>query len=104
MKKQKKILAIIGSTRENSSNLRIVKAITELSRGIFLINIYDKIAQLPHFNPDLDSNIPPKKISVFRSQIEQADGIIICTLEYVFSLPGSLKNALEWDCFNNCLY
>lgn len=96
MKTKKKILAIVGSTRENSSNLRIVKAIAELANEQFSVKIYDKIAQLPHFNPDLDSETPPKKIVTFRKQIEQADGIIICTPEYVFSLPGSLKNALEW--------
>jgi chromate reductase, NAD(P)H dehydrogenase (quinone) len=86
----------VGSLRENSSNLRIVKAIAELANEQFSVKIYDKIAQLPHFNPDLDSENPPKKIVSFRKQIEQADGIIICTPEYVFSLPGSLKNALEW--------
>lgn len=96
MKTQKKILAIIGSTRENSTNLRIVKAIAELSREQFSIKIFDKIAQLPYFNPDYDSATPLKKIAAFRKQIEQADGILICTPEYVFSLPGSLKNALEW--------
>ena len=95
MKTKKKILAIVGSTRENSSNLRIVKAVAGLSNEQFSVKIYDKIAQLPHFNPDLDSENPPKKIIAFRKQIEQADGIIICTPEYVFSLPGSLKNAFE---------
>jgi chromate reductase len=51
---------------------------------------------LPHFNPDLDKESPPEKILSFRNKIAQTDGIIICTPEYVFSLPGSLKNALEW--------
>jgi chromate reductase, NAD(P)H dehydrogenase (quinone) len=96
MKTKKKILAIIGSTRENSTNLRIVKAIAELTNEQFSITIFDKLAQLPHFNPDLDKENPPNEIVAFRQQIEKADGIIICTPEYVFSLPGSLKNALEW--------
>lgn len=96
MKTKKKILAIIGSTKERSSNLQVVKAIREMAKEQFVIKIFNKIAQLPHFNPDLDSGILPKKIVSFCDQIEQADGIIICTPEYVFSLPGSLKNAIEW--------
>jgi len=51
---------------------------------------------LPHFNPDLDNDNPPKPIVDFREQISNADGVIICTPEYIFSLPGSLKNAFEW--------
>ncbi|MNL42799.1 NADPH azoreductase [compost metagenome] len=51
---------------------------------------------MPHFNPDLDTENPSEKILSFRNKIAQTDGIIICTPEYVFSLPGSLKNALEW--------
>lgn len=51
---------------------------------------------MPHFNPDLDTENPPEKVTSFRNKISQADGVIICTPEYVFSLPGSLKNALEW--------
>lgn len=96
MKTKKKILAIVGSTRENSSNLRIVKAIAEMAKEQFSVKIFDKLAQLPHFNLDHDAESAPKKILAFRRQIERADGIIICTPEYVFSLPGSLKNALEW--------
>ncbi len=58
--------------------------------------IYTQIDQLPHFNSDLDTDTPPEAITHFRKQIEAADGILICTPEYVFSLPGSFKNAIEW--------
>ncbi len=45
---------------------------------------------------DLDGENPPEAVLAFRKQIAAADGVLICTPEYVFTLPGSLKNALEW--------
>lgn len=91
-----KILAISGSTRSNSSNFKILKYISNCLEPIFEIEIFDDLESLPHFNPDLDTENPPKEIFIFRNKLIKADGIIICTPEYVFSLPGSLKNALEW--------
>lgn len=93
---KKRILAIIGSTRAQSSNLSLVKELALLTADIFDIEIYDRISELPHFNPDLDKEHPPQMVVALRHKITEADGIIICTPEYVFSLPGSLKNAIEW--------
>lgn len=94
--KKIKILAITGSTRKNSSNYKILKYISEHLKTEFEIEIFEDLAEIPHFNPDLDTENPPKQVEVFRNKIISADGVIICTPEYVFSLPGSLKNALEW--------
>ncbi|WP_337964665.1 NAD(P)H-dependent oxidoreductase [uncultured Flavobacterium sp.] len=91
-----KILAITGSTRKNSSNYKILKYISEHIKTEFEVEIFEDLAEIPHFNPDLDTENPPKQVEVFRNKIIVADGVIICTPEYVFSLPGSLKNALEW--------
>ncbi|MET0945209.1 MAG: NADPH-dependent FMN reductase [Flavobacterium sp.] len=96
MPKPIKILAITGSTRKNSSNHKILKYISENIKPEFEVEIFEDLDELPHFNPDLDTENAPEKIISFRNKIAQADGIIICTPEYVFSLPGSLKNALEW--------
>lgn len=96
MTKKKKILAIIGSTRTNSSNLKLIKKIEELTAEFFDLTIFEGISNLPHFNPDLDNENPPIQIIEFRQLIATSDGVIICTPEYVFSLPGSLKNAIEW--------
>ncbi|MFH6997263.1 NADPH-dependent FMN reductase [Flavobacterium sp. FlaQc-57] len=91
-----KILAITGSTRNNSSNYKIIKFISENIKSEFDVEIFEDLAGIPHFNPDLDTENPPEQIVSFRNKIIEADGIIICTPEYVFSLPGSLKNVLEW--------
>lgn len=93
---KKNILAIIGSTRSNSSNLNLVKALAEKSIDIFNIELFDRIDTLPHFNPDLDNEHVANEVIEFRQKIKNADGLIICTPEYIFSLPGSLKNAIEW--------
>lgn len=94
--KKNKIFAITGSTRKNSSNFKILKFISEKINNQFEIEIFEDLEEIPHFNPDLDNEFPPEKVISFRNKIVQADGILICTPEYVFSLPGSLKNALEW--------
>lgn len=94
---RKKILAISGSTRKNSSNNAILESIAKKYANDLEVDIYDKIDELPHFNPDKDNDNLPKEIQAFREMIQAADGVLICTPEYVFSLPGSLKNAIEWN-------
>ena len=90
-----KILAISGSTKVNSTNETLLKMMGEMAKDKYEMNTYP-IASLPFFNPDIDRDGAPKEVLDFRRQIEAADAVIICTPEYVFSLPGVLKNALEW--------
>ncbi len=96
MTNMKNILAIIGSASSNSANLKIIEKIASLTIDDFKVKIYNDLKTLPHFDPELSADNPPKLIIEFRQSIEQADGIIICTPEYVYSLPSGLKNALEW--------
>lgn len=93
----KKILAISGSTRKHSSNSALLKHIADTYQKTLDMEIFEGIDQLPHFNPDLDAGKVPPSIREFREKIKAADGVLICTPEYVFSLPGSLKNAIEWS-------
>jgi chromate reductase len=93
---KKKIFAISGSTRKNSSNFKILKFISEYLNNEFEVEIFEDLVSIPHFNPDLDNENPPESITGLRNKIAAASGVIICTPEYVFSLPGSLKNVLEW--------
>lgn len=96
MNTKKKIFAISGSTRKGSSNEKILRRIAALYSGKLDVRIFTEIDKLPHFNPDVATEELDPKVNAFLQQIGQADGVIICTPEYVFSLPGSLKNALEW--------
>tara|TARA_R110002033_G_scaffold59560_1_gene109476 strand:+ start:1177 stop:1713 length:537 start_codon:yes stop_codon:yes gene_type:complete len=94
---KKKILAISGSTRKESTNHKILEFIANKFSDIMNFEIYDGVDKLPHFNTELDENNLPTEVSKFRKKIENADGILFCTPEYIFSLPGSLKNAIEWN-------
>lgn len=96
MVSRKKILALCGSTRAQSSNLHLLQAIGELYRDRLEITLFAELAQLPHFNPDLDTDVPPAGITAFRRQVKEAEGILICTPEYAMGVPGTLKNALDW--------
>jgi chromate reductase len=98
MKKEtrKKITAICGSTRQNSSNLNLIKAIVELTKDQLEVTIFKSIAEIPHFNPDLDTENPPKEVTDFRKQLKRSEGILICTPEYAMGVPGTLKNAIDW--------
>ena len=89
----KKIIGINGSASRNSSNLAILKKIAEYGKSDFELKIIDDLTELPPFKTELTDDNVPEKVIEFRSQIKNADGIIICTPEYVFSIPSGLKNA-----------
>ena len=96
MAEKKNVLAIIGSASSNSANHKLVEKIERMTSEKFNLTIYNELKTLPHFDPELSADNPPKQIIEFRRCIEKADGIIICTPEYVFSIPSGLKNAIEW--------
>lgn len=92
----KKIFAISGSTKAASTNGLYIACITALLGKDFEVTNFPSVADIPHFNPDLDLENPLKAVADLRSNIQHADGIIISTPEYAMGLPGSLKNLLDW--------
>lgn len=62
----------------------------------FNFNIYNGLSDIPAFDPGLDNDNAPMAVTKFRKQLADADGIIICTPEYAYGVPGALKNALDW--------
>ena len=93
---KKRILAISGSTRKASTSESILRAIAARYEESIEVEIYLDIASLPHFNPDLDKEEVHPGVKHFRELIRSADAVLICTPEYVFGLPGTLKNAIDW--------
>ena len=93
---KKNILVINGSASDNSSNERLISRIAELAKDELDLTIFNDLKTLPHFDPKLSSDNPPDSIINFRKDIEHADGVIICTPEYIFSIPSGVKNAIEW--------
>lgn len=97
MASAQKILAICGSTRAQSSNLYLINAIRLLLPPGFDLSLYDGLATLPQFNPDIDApQAAPAVVASFRQLVVKSDGVLICTPEYAHGIPGSLKNAIDW--------
>ena len=93
---KKNVFVIIGSAGSSSANSKLINHIAGLTNEIWNLTIYKDVKDLPHFDPELSIDNTPASVIEFRQFIETADGVIICTLEYVFSIPSGLKNAIEW--------
>ncbi|MEH7247970.1 NADPH-dependent FMN reductase [Neobacillus niacini] len=88
------IVTIVGSIRKESYNMQLAKTMQERYEGKFNIKIAD-IRSLPHYDQDEENN-PPQAVKEFKEAIANADGVFIITPEYNWSIPGVLKNALDW--------
>jgi len=97
------ILAISGSLRAASPNTILLYAASALAPENLDVIVYDGLASLPHFNPDLD-NDAPQAVTDFRSQLRKSAGIIISSPEYANGIPGVLKNAPDWLVTSGELY
>jgi len=89
-----KILGISGSLRAGSYNTGALRAAVELAPQGVEIEVYD-ISGFPEYNQDGDPN-PPEKVTEFKRRIREADAILFCSPEYNYSVPGVLKNAIDW--------
>jgi chromate reductase len=91
-----RILLVSGSTRAASGNTAALRTVRALSMADVEAELYDGLAGLPAFNPDDDLDPLPRAVRELREQITAADAILFCTPEYAGTLPGSLKNLLDW--------
>lgn len=89
-----KILGFAGSLRKGSYNKAVLRAAKELVPEGAELEIFD-LEGIPPFNQDLESSMP-EKVREFKSRIEAADALLIVTPEYNSSIPGVLKNAIDW--------
>ena len=93
-----KVLAISGSLRAESYNTALARAAVELAPEGVVVDLYDGLASLPPYDQDVDegeSETPPAVVDL-RNRIETADALLIVTPEYNGSIPGVLKNAIDW--------
>lgn len=90
-----KILAISGALRAASTNTALVRAAQQLAPEGVEIELYDGLRELPHFDQDLEADVPAQ-VADLRARIEAADGVLISSPEYNYTIPGVLKNALDW--------
>jgi chromate reductase len=88
------ILGIAGSLRKESINRALLRAAVEMAPAGITIETHD-IAEIPPYNGDIEMN-PPVAVAEFKARIRAADGILFSTPEYNYSIPGVLKNAIDW--------
>ena len=88
------ILGFAGSLRKDSYNKAILRAAASLVPGNAELSIFD-LEGIPPFNQDFEKE-PPEKVKDFKAKIRTADAILISTPEYNYSIPGVLKNSIDW--------
>ena len=89
------VLGISGSLRAHSHNTRLLRAAADVLPPGAELRMFDGLAQVPPFNEDLEGNPPPGVVAL-KEAIAAADAVLIATPEYNHSIPGVLKNALDW--------
>jgi len=94
MNKHVKILGFAGSLRKDSYNKALLHAAMELVPKDAKLEIFD-FEGIPPFNQDLENQMP-KRVREFKAKIKAADAILIATPEHNYSIPGVLKNAVDW--------
>lgn len=90
-----KLLGVCGSLRRGSYNRMLLRTVIALLPDDVTVETAE-IGDIPLYNADLDTAEPPAAVHRFREQIARADGLLIASPEYNYSVPGGLKNAIDW--------
>ena len=91
-----RLLALSGSLRAASTNSALLEAARRSAPPGIEFVLFDGLAAIPLFNPDIDEIGAPPAVVQFRQAIAVADGLVIASPEYAHGVPGALKNALDW--------
>lgn len=97
------VLLISGSTRAASTNSAALRTVSAIAPDGIRTRWYDGLAALPAFDPDDDGSAHPPVLAL-REQLSGSDAVLLCTPEYAGTLPGSLKNLLDWTVGTGDLY
>ena len=90
------VLAICGSTRARSTNAAVLRTVAAVAPAGVVIDGYDRLTDLPHFDPDNDREPLHPAVADLRGRLNEANAVLFCTPEYAGALPGSFKNLLDW--------
>lgn len=92
-----RVLLISGSLRDDSVNTWTLRTLETLALPGVLASRYLGLADVPHFNPDLDGDRLPDQVRRWREVLHAADAVLFCIPEYAGAMPGSFKNLLDWS-------
>jgi chromate reductase, NAD(P)H dehydrogenase (quinone) len=90
------VLAVSGSLRAGSHNTQLLRAAAEAAPEGVEVELWDGLAELPPYDEDIDGGEPPAAVRRLRAEWGAADAILFATPEYNGSVPGGLKNAVDW--------
>ena len=91
-----KVLAISGSLRRDSYNTKLLRVAEELLPTVVEFELFDGLKAVPPYDEEDDVQPAPPAVAALREAIAAADALLIATPEYNASVPGQLKNALDW--------
>lgn len=91
-----KVCGIAGSLRSGSYNKALMRAAQELAPAGMEIRFFDRLEQIPLFDADREAMGDPEAVAALKRAIGEADALLIATPEYNSSIPGVLKNAVDW--------
>jgi chromate reductase len=91
-----RILAISGSLRDASNNTALLRALAEEAPEGVEFELWNGLKQIPPYDADDDGVPGPEPVEAFRALVREVDGVFFATPEYNSSVPGALKNALDW--------
>lgn len=91
-----RVLGISGSLRRDSLNSALLRAAAERLPAGAELEVFGRLAEIPPFSEDAELEPAPDAVRELREAIRGADAVLIATPEYNHSLPGQLKNALDW--------
>src|SRR5436309_2434804 len=91
-----RVLAVSGSLRRDSYNTRLLRIAEELAPVGVEFELYDGLREVPPYDADEDGDVVAAPVRDLRARIVAADAVLFATPEFNSSIPGQLKNALDW--------
>jgi NAD(P)H-dependent FMN reductase len=91
-----KVLVLVGSLRAESINRQLAEFAIESAPDGVTLQLFDRLGELPFYNEDIDNDDVPEAVVALRAVAADADAALVVTPEYNGSIPGVLKNAIDW--------
>lgn len=96
MAEQCKVAVLVGSLRKGSYNRMVANTLAELAPAGMQVTLLPSVGDLPHYDADVQAAGFPAAVTALGNALAAADGVVIVTPEYNYSIPGVLKNAIDW--------
>jgi NAD(P)H-dependent FMN reductase len=91
-----RVLVLLGSLRAASVNRQLAELAVEVAPDGVTLTLFDRLGELPLYNQDIDTDDVTEAVRALREEAGRADAVLVITPEYNASIPGVLKNAIDW--------